>query len=192
MLFSLLVQRIKRREPPSSALSFITACPVVPLPAKKSRQTAFLFSTNRKTLSISPVGLGVPKALEPKISFISLIALLVVPTSFPNHIVSGVLPSNVSKYILRIILVSSALNIISPVLIFSSTVSLLHLQPFSQGFIILPDGVTISYMRLGLYSAFLTSPLRHLPRGSLSGFEYALLSSSVLGKEFKTYASVFW
>ena len=58
MPFSLFVQRIKFLCPPSSALSFNTACPVVPEPAKKSSIVAFLFGLNLIRNSISVVGFG--------------------------------------------------------------------------------------------------------------------------------------
>ena len=66
-----------RREPPSSALASATACPVVPLPAKKSSTTASAGMVPRIRRT-SPVGFGESKTC-PTISFSSATAVSVEP-----------------------------------------------------------------------------------------------------------------
>ena len=80
MLFSLLVQRINLRLPPSSAFNFITACPVVPLPAKKSSIVMFFPSFSVISSFNKPVFFGLLKgdSFELKMLFNSVFADVVL------------------------------------------------------------------------------------------------------------------
>ena len=79
----------QRRVPPSSAFCSATACPVVPLPAKKSSTSASsgIVPRIRRT---SPVGLGDSKTW-PTISLSSATAVSVEPTSSASQIVRSFL-----------------------------------------------------------------------------------------------------
>ena len=90
---SLLVHTINLLLPESCLFNSRQACPVVPLPAKKSSTTLSVLVTARRISTISSSGFGYEKRLSPNISFIAAVPF-VVWKSFSVHIV-GISPPTV-------------------------------------------------------------------------------------------------
>ena len=77
---------------PFSALRAITACAVVPEPAKKSKTRSSGFVAIWRILLIKSIGLGVSNTFSGKIDNKSLLACCVSQTSLRYQIVIGVIP----------------------------------------------------------------------------------------------------
>jgi len=73
--------RMNRRTPPQSSLSSATACPVVPLPAKKSSTISPSSVTCSHNVLITFTGFGKSKTDSPKRASSSLVPSVVYPTS---------------------------------------------------------------------------------------------------------------
>jgi hypothetical protein len=78
--------------PLSSLFKFITACPVVPEPAKKSKVDEFLsVRVISSIFSISATGFGVSNILLPKTAFTSFVDLLFIYSLLSNILFRGIL-----------------------------------------------------------------------------------------------------